>query len=134
MTATSVVKGSGAIVDNTRVAGETVTAGQAVYIKSTDNKWWLAQNDGTAEESGTGGVGVALNGGAANQTIAVQTAGQVTIGATVVATTVYIVSSTFGGIAPVADIASTQRLTIIGYATTTGILELLCRASGVQKA
>lgn len=121
-------------MNQSTVFGEAVTAGQAVYLKSSDGKWWLAQCDGTAEEAGSGGVGVALNGGAANQPAAVQTGGLITIGGTVAATLVYVVSATAGGICPIADLVSTNKLTILGYATTTGVIDLRPLATGVAKA
>ena len=76
VTTTNVLKGASADVDYTHVYGETVTAGQAVYLKSTESKWWKMQCDGTAEEAGYGvPTGVALNGGAAGQPAGVQRVG-----------------------------------------------------------
>ncbi len=60
--------------------------------------------------------------------------GTVTIGATIVKAGIYVVSPTgAGGIAPVADIGSGQYLSILGYATTTGILAAIGLATGVTK-
>lgn len=135
ITATSVVKSTGAIVRTDKPAGETITAGQVVYLKSSDSKWWKAQCDGTAEESGVGvAMGIALNGAGAGQPVAVQTSGDITIGATIVAGTTYVVSATGGGIAPQADLTSTNRVTFVGYGKTTGILTLNIIATGVQIA
>lgn len=131
VTATSVVPGAGATINKDYYFGETVTAGMSVYLKSSDTKIYKAQCDGTPAEAAI--FGVALNGGAVNQPAFVQTSGLITIGATVVATGVYVVSSTYGGIAPHADLASTNYLSIVGYATTTGILYLTPNATGVQK-
>jgi hypothetical protein len=135
ITASGVVAGTGAEIDRGGLAGETVTAGQVVYRKSTDGRWWLAQHDGTAEESGVGvQVGVCLHGSLAGQPVAVQTGGLITIGATIAAGVVYYLSAGAGGIAPIADIGSADRVTIIGYGTTTAIMQLLLRATNTVLA
>lgn len=132
ITAANVVKGSGAIVDTSRVAGETITAGQAVYLKSSDSKWYKAQSDGTSAEAEASGV--ALNGASAGQPVAVQTAGTITIGATVAVGAVYVVSNTAGGIAPLADLSSTNYLTVFGYGATTLTILMDINATGIQVA
>lgn len=135
VTATSVTKGASATVDNTANFGETVTAGQSVYKKSTDGKWYKAQADGTAEESGVGvTTGIALNGGAVDQPAVVQTSGTINIGATATVGTIYCVSGTAGGIAPWADLASTNKVTILGYGSTTSALLLDVNPTGIAKA
>ena len=62
VTATNVVFVSGSVIQHT--IGETVTAGQAVYLK-TDGRVWKAQCDGTAAEAAA--IGILLSGGAAAQ-------------------------------------------------------------------
>jgi hypothetical protein len=98
-------------------AGETITAGQAVYLKSSDGKLWKAQCDGTAEEGAP--IGVALSGGAVGQPITYATKGAMTIGATTVKTTTYVLSAAAGGICPQADLVSTNRIVRVGHATDT---------------
>lgn len=116
-------------------AGETITAGMAVYLKSSDSKWYKAQCDGTAEESGSGvPLGVALHGSLANQPLVVQTQGLITIGGTVAAGTEYVVSATAGGIAPHTDLVSTNKYSRIGYATTSALLMLAPLGTGVAVA
>lgn len=104
--------------------GETVTAGQAVYKKSSDSKWYKAQADGTAEENGSNGIAIAMTGGATGQGfLYVDKAGvTVTIGGTVAAGTEYYVSATAGGICPFADLVSTNRVCRIGYADSTSTI------------
>ncbi len=113
VTAASVVNVSAQSVS--AVAGEAITAGQAVYLKSSDGKLWKAQCDGTAEEGSP--VGVALNGGAAGQPIVYATNGPIVIGATTATTTTYVLSATAGGICPQADLVSTNRIVRVGHAT-----------------
>lgn len=130
ITAASVQKGVNSPI--TGVAGETITAGQGVYVKASDKRLWKAQADGTAAEAEA--VGVALNGGAAGQPIAYQKTGTITIGATVAVGTIYVVSATFGGIAPWADLAATNYVTIVGVGATTGTIALAFNATGIQHA
>lgn len=112
ITATSVVNVSASLGNG--IAGEAITAGQAVYLKSADTRLWKAQCDGTTEE-GTP-VGIALNGGSAGQTITYASLGEINIGATTVKTTTYVLSATAGGVAPQADLTSTNKIVRLGYA------------------
>lgn len=114
------------------VAGETITAGMSLYLKS-DGKWWKAQADGTAEEAGSAGVGCALNGASADQPIQVQFDGPYNPGATTVAGIVYVVSAAAGGIAPDADLVSTNKVTILGVGQASNKITLKAYASGAIK-
>lgn len=131
ITPANCVKVAGATVAN-GIAGESITAGQAVYLKASDSKLWKADANDTSATAEV--VGIALHAAAANQPLQYQTAGQLTIGATVAAAETYILSTTAGGIAPVADLASASYLTRIGYGTTTAIIMVDIRATGVTKA
>lgn len=131
VTAASVVKASGTAISGT--LGETVTAGQTVYLKSADSRYWKALTT-SAETSGSGGLGIALNGGAAGQPVSIQTSGVITIGATVAVGTIYVLSDTAGGICPAADNGSADYVTILGIASTTGAITLGISASGIAKA
>ena len=127
VTATSVVPISGSVQSG--IAGETITAGQSLYIKAADGKLWKAQCDGTAEEATC--VGVAMNGAAVNQPVAYVADGSVNIGATTSKATTYVVSATAGGIAPQADLIATNRISYVGYATdATGTLIVMRRLTG----
>ena len=134
ITATSVVKSTNAAITRQYFAGETITAGQLVYVKTvgTTSTLFKAKCAGTVTEAGI--LGVALNGGAVGQAIAVQTAGIITIGATVVVGGLYISSSTYGGIAPFADIATTNYVTILGVADTATTITLGISATGIAHA
>lgn len=135
ITAASVAAGSDAQKDTGGLAGETITAGQLVYRKSTDSRWWLLQQDGTAEEAGVGvQTGIALHGSLAGQPLSVQTGGSITIGATIAAGVVYYGHDTAGGIGPVADNGSGDRIFIVGYGTSTTVMQLLLRATGASLA
>jgi hypothetical protein len=128
ITAANVVSGGG----NTRqgTAGATLTAGQAVYLDSTDGKYKLADSD-SVTAAVRQPVGIALNGAASGQPVLVQYDGPVTIGATLTAGLAYYLSKTAGGICPVADIASGGYATIIGIALSTTVLDIKIHQSGV---
>ncbi len=113
VTATSVVPSTGTI--GTGTLGETCTAGQAVYLKASDLKLWKAQADGTAAEADA--VGILLNGGAAGQSANYVTSGPMVVGATTAAGVFYYVSAGAGGIGVVGDLASTNKVVSLGYAT-----------------
>ena len=129
ITATSVVAGTGAI-KKACIAGATITAGQAVYLDSTTGKLALADANAAGAEARQP-IGIALNGGAANQPVMVQTAGEVTIGATLTAGLAYYLSDTPGGICPVGDIGSGEYVCLVGIAKSTSVLSINIDYSGV---
>lgn len=131
-TAASVVKAAPATLNQQYVAGETIAAGMPVYKNASDGKLYKAKCAGTLAEATV--FGVALNSVSANQPITVQVAGQITIGATVAVGTVYVSSSTYGGIAPVADLTTGNYLSVIGFASTAGILVLDLNPTGIVHA
>lgn len=134
ITAASVDYTSGSGTTENGTAGAAVTIGQAVYKDQQDSKWKLAQNDGTAEEAGAGGIAVALTESAADgQPITVAKTGTIDLGATLTVGEIYCLSSTAGGIAPEADSATTNDyITILGVATAADSLKLAPIVSGAQ--
>lgn len=118
ITATSVVGGTGATVNIERqyLAGAAITAGQAVYLSSS-NTWLLSDSDGAAAARACNGI--ALNGGASGQPIAVQTSGSITIGGTVTSGVPYFVSNNAGGLCVLGDLGSADTVIYVGVATST---------------
>lgn len=132
VTAASVVKGTGASTA-TGIAGEAITAGQPLYIDATDNgELKLADANDTAAKAAI--AGIALHAASTGQPITYQTSGEITIGVTVAVGTLYVVSATAGGIAPIADLVSTNYVSVIGIAKTAAILTLGLNNTGIQKA
>lgn len=132
ITPANVVRGTGAELDRSYNAGATITAGQVVYLKTSDTTWRLAQADGTAEEAGGSTVlAIALHGASSGQPLAVQKLGQITIGGTVTVGTVYVVSAAAGGICPWADLVSTNKVTLVGIGVTAAVIEMKPLATGV---
>ncbi len=129
ITAASVVAGSNA-TKRQHTAGETITAGQAVYFAAATGLLMKADsNSATAEVRQP--IGIALNGGAVNQPILVQTDGDITIGATMTAGVAYYLSDTAGGICPVADVGSGEYSCVLGVAISTTVLRMGIQYSGV---
>jgi hypothetical protein len=113
------------------VAGESIAQGEPVYIASslayrTDN------NDGASKAVA---VGIALMPAATGQTfLYAKNGAEIDVGATLTTAETYIVSANVGKIAPIADLATTNYLTILGVAKSSSTLLVNIVASGVQKA
>lgn len=129
----SVVAGTGATFED-GIAGATITAGQTVYKDASDsNKFKLYDAD-----SGTAAArtlyGIALNGASSGQPLRVHRGGLITIGGAVLVGRVYVGSDTAGGIMPAADLEDGDYTTVVGVATTTGILKCSFLEGGVAHA
>lgn len=120
VTAASVVAGSNSI-QSTGVAGETITAGKAVYLSPTTSKWMLADSNSATVAARNAG-GIALNGASLDQPLDVHRVGDITIGATLVAGTAYYLSDTAGGICPLADVGAGEYVCQLGLAKSTTVL------------
>lgn len=129
ITAANVLKVSGATVER-GTAGATITAGQLVYKDSSDsNKYKLADANGAAALNVV--VGIALNGASSGQPLEVLTAGLIDIGGTITVGGVYVASATAGGIAPVADLVSGWKTSVIGIGTTAARMQVSINNSNV---
>jgi hypothetical protein len=106
------------------IAGQAITAGQAVYLDTLTNRVRLADANGSQDSAEA--IGLALNEAAAEQPVRVQTDGTVTLGsgAAPVVSGVYIVGGTPGGIAPVADKTTGWHATILGVGAPNNTLRL----------
>lgn len=123
ITAANVAPVAGATIDKTKNAGATITAGQAVYLDTATDTWKLADANLSAAASLVGGI--SLNGASSGQPLAVQTGGQITIGATLIKGTVYVLGATAAGdINPVEDLTTGWYRSVIGVAITTAIMAL----------
>lgn len=128
VTATSVVNST--CVQQVVLAGETITHGMALYLKSSDSKYWKAQHDGTAAEADC--VAISLTGAAASQSMVIaKPGGLINVGATLTVGEIYMVSATAGGIAPIADIGAADYVSIIGYGSTTALMQFLGTTTGL---
>ena len=130
ITAASVVAGDNA-GRASGTAGETITAGKAVYLAAATKKWMLADSNSATAEARRA-TGIALNGASLNQPLGVATGGDITIGATLTAGTAYYLSDTPGGICPLADVGSGEYVCLLGLAKSTTVLALDIQYPGVS--
>ena len=129
VTAASVAYSSGE--RETGTAGETVTAGMAVYKSSSDGLLYKADCNASGKDAT---YGIALHDSIVNRVLTIQKSGYITIGATVAVGTVYVQSGTAGGICPWADLVTSDKLTVIGYGYSTTQLLLQLNATGIAHA
>lgn len=115
--------------------GETVTAGQLVYRKTSDGKFYKADADATAVGANVeidNVYGVAVTGGASGESGTIQRTGDYTCGGTVVPGTVYALSATAGGFTAIGNLVATDYVTVLGIAISTTQIHLLIYPSNVQ--
>lgn len=114
-----------------KTAGATIAQGESVYVDSVGQlKGALKAVD--AESAAA--VGIALNAAESGQPCTFQSGGEIDVGATLVVGETYVVGAAAGGIAPVADVISTEFSTILGIATASGVLKMGVLQSGVAHA
>jgi hypothetical protein len=137
-TAANVASGSGSLKTELVQYGESVTQGMPLYQSSTDSKYYQCDaNDGIAKAACKR---IALTPGTTDTygVVAVPstTSGKalINLGATLAVGTMYAVSATKGGIAPIADISSTQFVTAIGFAVSASLLDFQVTICTVAKA
>jgi hypothetical protein len=129
ITAANVVPGSDAVRES-GTAGATITAGQLVYLDTSDMKFKLADSNGAAALRVPNGI--ALNGASNGQPLSVQKGGDITIGGTLTAGIPYFLSDTPGGLCPLPDIGAGEFSCIIGIAKSTSVLAVNIQPSGVS--
>ena len=99
-------------------AGEAIDAGQAVYIKSSDGKAYVASD---AAEASARVAGIALSSAeAAGQPVSYYAAGEINVQAAAFASAgILLVLSTAGAVQPVADKQTGEYVTVVGWSTGT---------------
>src|SRR5215216_2529991 len=130
ITTTSVTPGSNAVFEH-GIAGEAIAAGKAVY-KATAGTYMLADSNSATVAARTA-RGVALNGAAVGQTVAIQKSGDMIIGATLVNGATYFLSDTPGGICPDTDVGAGENVCQIGIAKSTTLLGVSIQTPGVTR-
>lgn len=110
------------------IAGEEISVGEAVYIKSSDHKLYAAIDTSAAAAAA---VGIAISAAeAANQEVAYQTGGTITLGAgaSVTAGEILVVGAGAGGMSPIADLTTGEYVTVMGVCN--GSNQLVMPAKG----
>jgi hypothetical protein len=128
ITAANVVPGSDAVRES-GTAGATITAGQLVYLDTSDMRYKLADANGAAALRVPNGI--AINSASAGQPIVVQKGGDITIGGTLTAGATYYLSSDPGGLCLIADVGTGEYACIVGIAKSTTVLAVGIQPSGV---
>jgi hypothetical protein len=124
ITAASVAYVSGPVATD-QVAGEAFAAGAAVYYNSSTGKWLKAQCDGTVDEAGATKVGLALaSADAAGARISVALPDAIVSVGTGTAGVVYAVGATAGTLVPIADLVSTNKVTVAAVGIGSSKLRL----------
>lgn len=129
ITAANVIAGETSLRE-AGVAGAAVTAGQVVYKDATTRKFLLTDADSVTAAARVP-YGVALNGAATNQPLAVLRSGEITIGATLTPGTAYYLSDDPGGICPLADVTGGDYIVQIGLARSASVLMVDFQVTGV---
>jgi hypothetical protein len=132
ITPANVLSGSGARIRHGK-AGATVAAGQTVYLDPVDQRFKLADCD-NASAAVREVAGIALNGAANGQPLAVQYDGEIALGAVMTAGVAYYLSPNPGGIAPVADLATGDFPVLLGIAESTSVLRIGINPAGAALA
>lgn len=130
VTASSVVPQAGATIKS-GTAGEAISAGELVYLNTTTNTIDLADANALASAAV---VGIAVCSAATGQPVSFVSAGPVALGSILTAGAVYVLSSTAGGLAPVADLSSTEYTSIIGVASSATVLNVKINNTGALTA
>lgn len=114
-------------------AGEALTEGQAVYLNTTDSKYYKA--DATSSASAAV-AGIVVSPAAADGYALIQSTKKIIIGATVVAgDPIYLSATASGGnLCPHGDLVSTNYVTKVGHAVSTTEVLINIEALDIQVA
>lgn len=126
---TQAIHGGAGVVIVDGVAGESLTAKDAVYKSSSDNKWYQIDVDSAGDvalmqANKSGVLGICMYGGSADATVPIATRGPIDMGTVFTAGVAYYGSDTAGKIRPAADNGSGDSLVFLGTARTTSVLYL----------
>lgn len=132
VTATEVLPSTAAVLKY-GTAGVAITAGQVCYLDTSANTWKLF--DANLSSANAGQPHIALNSCSAGQPLTLQYGGLLIIGATAAPTAglTYMADRVAGGIIPSADIASGDKVAIIGVAASASTIQLICWNSGASR-
>jgi len=110
------------------ICGVAITGGDPLRLNSSTTRFEPAQADAASTATV---VGLALHAAAIGQPIAYAISGPLTMGSVLTVGTVYVLSAAAaGGIAPWADLASTEIVSVLGVATAATALPLSINNSG----
>jgi hypothetical protein len=111
------------------IAGEGVTAGQAIARDSTTRKLLRADNNAANADLRTP-IGIALHAASLDQPLMIQTEGDINLGAALTVAAPYFLGDALGGICPVADLTSGEFVTSLGIASSASNFKMKIHVSG----
>lgn len=120
LTPSAIIAGSNSAQEH-GTAGETITAGKAVYKSATTKKWMLADSNSATAAARQAGA-IALNGASDGQPITVHKSGDLTVDAVLTAGQAVYLSDSAGGLCPLADVGSGEYVCLVGLAKSTTVL------------
>lgn len=113
--------------------GATISAGQPVYLDTTDNEYKLADNNASVITQAA--KGIAMTPGVDGGYGYVATDGSIIlVGTTMSVGETYFVGATAGEIVPDADLATGNYVSRLGTAASTTQLDLSIKATGITHA
>jgi hypothetical protein len=137
VTGSTVLPGAGAVVDTTHLSAAAISAGQLVFLNSS-NAWQLTNAATALGAAAKGTIGIALNSAlAAGAYIAVQTGGVISMTTTAAMTPrspIVASGAVAGNLAPVADLVTniaTWFPVVVGVPLTATTLQLQPLATGI---
>lgn len=120
-TAANVALGGTAVLFQKVQAGEILTQGNAVYLKTSDSKYWKTDADAAASSVL---AGVAITPAAADGYFILQTAGPINLGGTLAVGVDYYIHTTAGAIGLIGELTTGDFASRLGKAITTSVLQL----------
>lgn len=124
VTAANVIWSSG-VRPATVKAGATITPGQVCYLDTTVNEHILADAD---TDTASVVSGISIDGGVDGRDMYLAIPGSViNVGFTTTAGTIYVLSTTAGGIAPWADLGTGDYVNVLFIGNGTAVVELICK-------
>jgi hypothetical protein len=133
ITRANVKADAGAVIERRYLSGSAaIQAGHALYFDVATDTWKYSDSNASVEAAASRGV--ALHAAAAGQPVAVQVAGDIVIGATLVPGEVYVAGAAQATINPHSDAGAGWYATIVGVAISTTVLRLGFHASGGVRA
>lgn len=112
-------------------SGEILVDGDYVYQKTSDSKYYKADNDDSAETASVSGM-VVFGGAAADSPVCIQFGGAVDLGVTLTPGP-YMLSSNVGKICPPADLGTGDYQSQTGYAVSAAQFNIYPIPTGIAK-
>lgn len=130
-TAANVAMGGSTTKITRVIAGEAITQGNAVYLKTSDSKYYKTDADVLATSLA---AGIALTPASTDGYFVMATEGLVNLGATLTVGLEYYCSTNAGAICPIGDLTTGDFPTRLGFATSASLIDLKIFSAGVAKA